>query len=293
MSTALRWLLAGAVTLFLVYLVISVLAWKLQDRLAFPAPRSALPLPATLGMPDGIVVSVTTADSVTLRGWYLPPNPAPETSEGAPAIIWCYGNMETVEGIAPVLRYLRPPGMGLLALDYRGYGTSDGEATEEGVYRDVEAAWDYLTALPEIDSTRIGVFGRSIGSAVALHLATERSVRAIVLDSPISSGREMARRHYRFMPTILTRLSLDNLRRAGKLTVPLLVFHGADDWVATVDMGRRVAEAGHAEEFVEIEGAGHNDTFTVGGSAYVTRFHEFLETHLRRHLPINEARGQS
>ena len=83
------------------------------------------------------------------------------------------------------------------------------------------------------------------------------------------------------MPTKLTRLSLDNLGRAAKLTVPLLVFHGTDDWVATLDMGRRVAEAGHAEEFVEIEGAGHNDTFALGGEAYVTRFYEFLETHMR------------
>jgi pimeloyl-ACP methyl ester carboxylesterase len=281
MSNTLRWLLTGAATLCLVYVAISVVAWKLQDRLAFPAPRSPLPLPVTLGIPDGVIVTVTTADDVTLRGWYLPPNPAPEPPETAPAIIWCYGNMETVEGIAPVLAHFRPPGMGLLALDYRGYGTSDGKPTEDGVYLDVEAAWDYLTALPEIDSTRIGVFGRSIGSAVALHLATERPVRAIVLDSPLSTGREMARRHYRFMPTKLTRLSLDNLGRAAKLTVPLLVFHGTDDWVATLDMGRRVAEAGHAEEFVEIEGAGHNDTFALGGEAYVTRFYEFLETHMR------------
>jgi pimeloyl-ACP methyl ester carboxylesterase len=189
--------------------------------------------------------------------------------------------METVEGIAPVLLRFRPPDMGLLVLDYRGYGTSDGTPTEDGVYLDVEAAWDYLTGRPEIDSTRIAVFGRSIGSAVALHLATERPVRAVVLDSPLSSGREMARRHYRFMPTMLTRLSLDNLDRAGQLTVPLLVFHGTDDWIATIDMGRRVAEAGRAEECVEIEGAGHNDTFTLGGTAYVARFHQFLETHLR------------
>ena len=163
----------------------------------------------------------------------------------------------------------------------RGYGTSDGNPTEDGVYVDAEAAWDYLTAIPDIDSSRIGVFGRSIGSAVALHLATERPVQAVVLDSPLSTGREMARRHYKFMPTMLTRLSLDNIGRAGQLTVPLLVFHGTDDWVATIDMGRRVAEAGRAEEFVEIQGAGHNDTFTIGGDAYVTRFHEFLETHLR------------
>ena len=227
------------------------------------------------------MVTVTTADSVKLRGWYLPPNPPPDSTEKVPAVIWFYGNMETVEGIAPILHRFRPPGMGLLALDYRGYGTSSGKPTEEGVYLDAEAAWDYVTALPEIDSTRIAICGRSIGSAVALYLATERPVRALVLDSPLSNAHEMARQHYRFLPTMLTRLSLDNLVRATRLNIPLIVFHGTEDWVAPIEMGRRVAELGRAEELVEIPGAGHNETFLLGGDAYVARFHQFLEQHLR------------
>jgi len=280
MSTAIKWTFTAAAFLGLVYALLAVLAWKLQDSLAFPAPRSPLPLPSTLGIPDGTIVTVTTADSVTLHGWYLPPSPAPDSSAKTPAIVWFYGNMETVEGIAPSLLRFRPPGMGVLVLDYRGYGTSGGRATEAGVYLDAEAAWQYLVSRPDVDSTRIGVYGRSIGSAVAMHLATERPVRALVLDSPLSNAREMARRHYRFMPTFLTRLELDNLSRAERLTIPLLVFHGTDDWITPIDMGRRVAELGRAEEFVELQGAGHNDTHFVGGDAYVARFHRFFETHL-------------
>jgi fermentation-respiration switch protein FrsA (DUF1100 family) len=281
MNNAVRFALTAVTTVALAYVLLAVLAWKLQDRLAFPAPRSPLPLPSTLGITDGKTVSVKTADNVELRGWFLPPNPAPDSSEQAPALIWFYGNMETVEGIAPVLMRFRPPSIGLLVLDYRGYGTSDGRATESGIYLDAEAAWDYLTARPEIDSTRIGVYGRSIGSAVALHLATERPVRALILDSPLSNAREMARLHYRFLPTFMTRLELDNLTRAQRLTAPLLVFHGTEDWITPVDMGRRVAEVGRAEEFVEIPGADHNDIHFVGGDAYVERFHQFLEEHLR------------
>jgi fermentation-respiration switch protein FrsA (DUF1100 family) len=281
MTVTLKWLLTVAFTLVLVYVLLAVLAWKLQDRLAFPAPRSPLPLPATFGITDGTIVSVTTTDSVTLRGWYLPPSPAPDSAEKAPAIIWFYGNMETVEGIAPSIIRFRPPGMGLLVLDYRGYGTSDGKATEAGVYLDAEAAWHYLTSRPEIDSTRIGVYGRSIGSAAAMHISTERRVRALVLDSPLSNAREMARLHYRFMPTFLTRLTLDNLSRAERLTIPLLVFHGTEDWITPIEMGRQVADLGRAEELVEISGAGHNDTHYIGGHEYVARFHEFLDKHLR------------
>lgn len=281
MSTILRWLAAAIITGGLAYLLVTVLAWRFQDRLAFPGPKSTLPPPDTQGAPDGTMATVTTEDGVTLRGWYLPPNPAPEPRNRAPAVIWFYGNMETVAWIAPILLRFRPPRMALLALDYRGYGSSGGKATEKGVYLDAEAAWDYLTQVPEIDSTRIAVYGRSIGSVVALYLATERPVRAVVLDSPLTNAREMAKRHYRFLPTRIARLSLNNLARAKKLDVPLIVFHGSNDWIVPIDMGRRVAEAGRAEAFVEITGAGHNNIQTVGGDAYVARFHEFLETHLR------------
>ena len=256
-------------------------AWKYQDRMAFPGAAGALPYPSTLGIDDGRIVEVVTSDSVRLRGWYLPPNPPPRAGSTAPGLLWFYGNMESIEGIAPVLREFRPVGIGMLALDYRGYGSSTGVPTEAGVYRDAEAAWEFLVSQSEIDSTRIAVYGRSIGSAVALYLATERPVRAVALDSPFTSGRDMASEHYSFLPQALVRLSLDNVGRAQRLSVPLLVFHGTEDWIAPVEMARSVAQAGRAEELVEIEGAGHNDTYVVGSRRYVDRFHDFLQTHLK------------
>ena len=255
------------------------LAWRFQDRVAFPAPRGALPAPAAVGIPDGELVEVTTQDGVTLRGWYLPPNPAPAEGK-APGLLWFYGNMETIGGIAPVLREFRPPGIGMLVLDYRGYGQSGGRPTERGVYRDADAAWAYITSRPEIDDTRVAVYGRSIGSAVALYLATEQPVSAVVLESAFTSGRDMAEEHYAPVPSVLVELELDNVSRARELTVPLLVFHGSDDWIAPLPMGRAVAEAGRAEEFVVIDGAGHNDTYLEGGEEYRRRMHEFLREHL-------------
>lgn len=255
------------------------LAWRFQDRVAFPAPRGALPPPAAVGIPDGELVEVTTQDGVTLRGWYLPPNPAPAEGK-APGLLWFYGNMETIGGIAPVLREFRPPGIGMLVLDYRGYGQSGGRPTERGVYRDADAAWAYITSRPEIDDTRVAVYGRSIGSAVALYLATEQPVSAVVLESAFTSGRDMAEEHYAPVPSVLVELELDNVSRARELTVPLLVFHGSDDWIAPLPMGRAVAEAGRAEEFVVIDGAGHNDTYLEGGEEYRRRMHEFLREHL-------------
>jgi len=281
LSTVLKVAAVLAAIAALIYIATAILAWHYQDRMAFPAPRSPLPNPETLGIPDGKRIAIVTSDGVSLQGWYLPPDPPPERGSKAPGLIWFYGNMETIEGIAPVLHRFRPAGTGLLVLDYRGYGSSAGEPTEEGVYRDAEAAWDYIVSQAEIDSTRIGVYGRSIGSAVALYVATERPVRVVVLDSPFSSGREMAEQHYSFLPLALMRLSLDNISRAEQLTVPLLIFHGTEDRIAPIEMARAVARAGHADSIIELIGAGHNDTYAVGGDMYVRQFLQFLERNLQ------------
>ncbi len=281
MSLALKVIGVLAAIALLVYLVSAIMAWRYQDRMAFPAPRSALPQPASLGIPNGERISIVTSDGVNLQGWYLAPDPPAAAGTTAPGLIWFYGNMETIEGIAPILMRFRPQGIAMLVLDYRGYGASAGVPSEEGVYRDADGAWEYLTSRPEIDSTRIAVYGRSIGSAVALYLATERPVRAVILDSPFTSGREMAEQHYSFFPTSLVRLSLDNLSRAERLTVPTIVFHGSEDRIAPIEMGRAVARAARADTLIEIPGAGHNDTYAVGGIMYLQRFQEFLDANLK------------
>ena len=275
LATALKVLMVGAAA----WVVLTVLAWRFQERLAFPGPSSRAASPADVGIPDGEAVRLTAADGVSLAGWYLPPTPP--VSAHAPALLWFYGNMETMVDIAPIIRDLRPPGVALLVIDYRGYGQSDGSATEPGLYRDAEAAWRYLSARPDVDASRIGVYGRSLGSAVALHLATTHPVRAVILDSPFTSARAMARRHYPWAPRFTLRLGLDNVGRAGDLTVPLLVFHGERDFIAPIDMGVAVADAGRAEDLVRIAGAGHNDTYAFGGNDYRDRLWAFVEARLR------------
>jgi len=273
------YLFRGLLIALLVYGLLVVLAWRYQDRLAFPAPRTRLPPPADVGLPDGRRVEVRTSDGVTLRGWYLPPTrgmPRP-----APGLLWFYGNMETVTGMGPLAAAWRPPEMALLLLDYRGYGESDGQPTEDGLYRDGEAAWAFLTAQPEVDPARVALYGRSLGSAVALELAARHPARAVVLDSPFSSARALARQHYWFLPSGLVHLSMDNLARARTLTVPLFVAHGTEDRIAPIGMGRAVAEAGRARTFLPIDGAGHNDTYDLGGERYRDAVIAFLREALR------------
>jgi hypothetical protein len=277
LESAIRILIGLAIA----YAVLVALAWRYQEKLAFPGPRVRLIDPQAAGIPDGRRVTVRAADGIALHGWYLLPVPSPAPPNAAPGLLWFYGNMETVSGLSPIIRELRPPGVALLILDYRGYGESEGAPTEPGLYHDAEAAWEFLASQPEVDANRIAVYGRSLGAAVALHLATTRPVAAVVLESPFSSGRDMAREHYRLLPAFVLRLSLDNVGRAARIQAPLLVLHGTADNIAPLRMGRAVAEAGRARELVLIEGAGHNDTYDVGGRRYREKMHEFLGQTLR------------
>jgi fermentation-respiration switch protein FrsA (DUF1100 family) len=277
MESLLR-ILAG---LAVAYAVLVLLAWHYQEKLAFPAPRARLADPGAAGMSDGRRVTVLTSDGLQLSGWFLPPAPPPEPRTPAPGLLWFYGNFETVSSLAPLIWDLRLPGVALLILDYRGYGESEGKPTEPGLYKDGEAAWDFLASQAGVDSGRIAVYGRSLGAAVALHVATVRPVRAIVLDSPFSTGRDMARLHYPLLPSFIVRLSLDNVGRASRVQAPLLVFHGTADNIVPLRMGRAVAEAGRARELVLLEGAGHNDTYDVGGRRYREKLHAFLGEALR------------
>lgn len=269
------------VGLGIAYVVLVGLAWRFQHRLALPGARARLMLPAQAGMPDGEIVEVRTSDGVLLRGWYLPPSPNPGPRIPSPGLLWFYGNMETITGLAPIIRWLRPSGIALLILDYRGYGESDGAPSAEGLDADADAAWTYLTSRPEVDPGRVAVYGRSVGSVPALQVATTRPVRAVVLESPFSSATDMARVHYPFLPSFIVRLSMNNVERAARLTAPLLVFHGTEDDIALPRMGRAVAEAGHARELVLIQGAGHNETYDVGGENYRRKMHAFLQEMLR------------
>ncbi|HEY7192725.1 MAG TPA: alpha/beta hydrolase [Gemmatimonadales bacterium] len=259
-----------------VYVLIVVLLWALQERITFPAPRSPLPEPAQI-MGYGERIELRMQDGTRLVGWYLPPEDA-KGRRKTPGVLWFYGNGETIGAIWPVIRDFRPSNAGLLVVDYPGYGASEGRATEAGMYEAADLAYNALTRRPDIDPRRIYVYGRSLGSAAATHVAANHKVAGIILESPFTSARGMAARHYRLFPSFLVRIGLDNIGRMPGIHCPTLVFHGTADMLVPMSMGRDVAAAaGGPVEFVMIEGAGHNDTYEMGGRAYREKLAAFVK----------------
>lgn len=264
------------------YVVIVLLLWAFQERITFPAPRVDLPDPKQV-LGYGERIELTMADGTRLAGWYLPPRTVTDgallrsTAQSAPALLWFYGNAETIGTIWPVIRDFRPPEAALLVVDYPGYGESGGRTTEAGLYEAATLAYEDLASRPGVDPRRIYVYGRSLGSAPAMHLAATREVAGLILESPFTSAREMAARHYRIVPRFLVRLRLDNLSAMARVRCPVLVFHGTDDGIVPLAFGRRLAGAAPGPvEFVMIEGAGHNDTYDVGSRAYRDKLWAFV-----------------
>ncbi len=263
------------------YVVVALLAWLLQERLAFPAPRGTVPDPKRLGIDNGERIELVMDDGTKLAGWYLKPVEAGNTS--FPALLWFYGNGENIAGIYPVLRDFQPPGAALLVLDYPGYGGSQGRPTEAALYAAADAAYAALAARPGVDVRRIYVYGRSLGSAVATYVAARHAVAGLVLESPFTSAVAMARHLYRVLPAFVVRLSLDNLATIGAVRCPVLLLHGTADRLVPTAMGMQVAAAAGGRgpgpgpvEVVLIHGAGHNDTYAVGGREYRDKVWAFV-----------------
>jgi fermentation-respiration switch protein FrsA (DUF1100 family) len=268
-----------AMGLGLGYALLVLLAWRFQERMAFPAPRADVPDPRRVGVENGERVALASADGTKLVGWYLAPR-APDLHRPpltSPALLWFYGNGENVAAIWPVVRAFQPPGTAVLVVDYPGYGGSGGRTTEAGLYAAADAAWAALVARRDVDPQRISVYGRSLGSAVATYTAAHHPAAGLVLESPFTSAAAMARHLYALVPRFILTLQLDNVANVKSIHCPILVFHGDADRLVPPAMGLAVAAAAAGPvEVVLIHGAGHNETYAIGGREYRDKLRDFI-----------------
>src|SRR2546425_7955038 len=171
------------------YGLIVLLAWLLQERLAFPAPRAPVPDPRRLGIANGERIELVSGDGTRLAGWYLAPRAADAVHRPAPpspALLWFYGNGENIAGIWPILRDFQPPGTALLVVDYPGYGGSEGRASEAGLYAAAEAADAALAGRAGGDARRLHLYGRPLGTAGAGHTAARPPRPGLIPDAPVT-----------------------------------------------------------------------------------------------------------
>jgi uncharacterized protein len=207
-----------------------------------------------------------------LHAWHLKHPDAKLT------IIVSHGNAGNIAGRKSIYEQLRGLGVNLFAYDYRGYGKSTGHPTEQGVYDDGLAAWDYLVEAKGLSPNQIVLLGQSLGSAVATYVATKRECAGLILEAPMASAAHMAAKILPFPPVAWAlRVELDNVGRIGKVRCPVLIVHGTDDGVIPFAQGKEVFDAANEpKRFVALEGGDHNDLWDGRTDDYMNAISDFL-----------------
>lgn len=262
-------------------------AYVFQRHLLYFPTRSTL-RPAEWDAADLKTVTLETADGLRLTAWYHPPQPL-TGSEPHRGIVFTYfhGNASHIGRSATKLRPLLAAGHGLLLVEYRGYAGNPGRPSEAGLYADGHAALRFL-AQAGIDRNRIVLYGESLGSGVAAHLAAEvPDIGAVVLEAPFTSIPDAAAHHYFWLPVhALAHESYQNIDKIPRITAPLLILHGERDGVVPVRHGHRLYEAAtEPKRLVLVAEGRHSDLHAYGGLDHILAF-------VRTYLPENYmARG--
>jgi fermentation-respiration switch protein FrsA (DUF1100 family) len=270
--TGLLRLLAVAVVCYLVLLLVLRLS---ESRMLYVpgGNRALLDPPAELSL-QVRRVTVTASDGVRLVSWAMPV----DGGSGYWLLI-CHGNAGNISEAGRPYHYagLRALGLSLFAFDYRGYGESEGFPTEDGLYRDADAAYHYLRDTLGVPPERIVIFGHSLGSAVAVELASRVPAAGLILDGALTSVVERAQELFPYAPVRWIAASrYSSIERVGQLALPKLFLHARRDEVIPIAHGLRLFEAAAPpKRFVELQGT-HGDAFDVDSAAYYGAIRRFV-----------------
>jgi fermentation-respiration switch protein FrsA (DUF1100 family) len=213
------------------------------------------------------------ADGTKLHAWWIPNEHATLT------FLAFHGNAANITYRAENYKFLRETPANILAVEYRGYGKSEGSPSEEGLYSDAQAAYQFLVTQERIPPQKIMSYGQSLGTAVAVHLAAGREVGAVVLEAPFPSFAEVARRKFWFFPglSLLVRGQFDTVKRLRDVRAPILVVHCTDDPNIPYALGASVYEkASEPKFFARIEGVCHEEASIVAPAQYRISLDLFL-----------------
>lgn len=259
-----------AVFLALILACIGGWIWLFQERMVFFPSRESVVTPAAAGMRYEDVF-LETPDFGSLHGWYLP------ADEPRGTVLFCHGNAGNISHRLETLTLLHGLRFNVLIFDYRGYGRSTGKPTEDNTYEDASLALAYLLSEKGESPSRIVLMGRSLGAAVAVHLAAKFSPAALIIESGFTSVPDLGKRIYPFLPRFLARIRYDSMSRIAAIKCPILVAHSPDDEIIPYAMGRKLYEAAVGpKRFLEMRGD-HNAGFLVSGCAYIEGLELFFK----------------
>ena len=221
-----------------------------QNELIFPnAAEGPMDRPPP---PNASRVWLTADDGSRVEGWWFPPETSP-----APAVLFIHGNSDFVETRIEYGDFYQREGYGALLMEYRGYRRSTGEPSESALRCDALGFYDWLASRPEVDRARISVHGASLGGAIAAYVATQRPVKALVLQGAFTSLPAMFWRYG--VPGFLAQYNFDTEEAVRAYSGPVLILHGEDDEIVPFEHAKRLqAAGGHRARLSVVASADHD-----------------------------------
>lgn len=258
------------ITIAGVYLAFAGILFIFQSHYIYYPERVLSVTPHGIGL-QFESVSFDTTDGVHLSGWFVPC----ESARGV--ILFCHGNAGNISHRLDSIQIFHQLGLDVFIFDYRGYGQSEGKPTEQGTYKDSEAAWHYLIEERQVKPNEVIIFGRSLGGAVASWLAQSHTPRGLILESTFTSLPDIAVGLYPYLPArLLLRFEYNTAEYLSRVDCPVLIVHSRDDEIMPFSHGRRLFDmASEPKKFLEISGT-HNEGFITSGKDYEDGLHTFI-----------------
>jgi len=263
------------ISVAIAYGAVLALVFLFQSRLVYypEIGREVAVTPKSYGLPFD-PVEIRTGDGETLQAWWVPAVDARGT------VLFFHGNAGNISHRLDYLLMFHRLRFSTLIVDYRGYGKSTGTPSEEGTYRDAEAAWDYLRDARQVKPQDAVIAGESLGGAVAAWLAARIGPRAVLLFSTFTSATDLGAEIYWFLPVrLISRVGYDNLENLKRVRAPVFIAHSREDDVVPFAHGKKLFEsANEPKAFLEMSG-GHNEGFVFARPEWVAQLAAFLDHH--------------
>ncbi len=222
-------------------------------------------------------VQINVKDDESVHGWYFD-QPVDQSKGGERRVLlFCHGNGGNISNRLETILFLQEIGVSLLIFDYRGYGQSDGEFGEENMYQDALTSYRWLIDEKGWQSEQIILFGRSLGGAIVVDLATKVKAGGVIVESSFTAIGDMASKMYPWLPVrYLLKYQFSSIDKIADLTCPILIAHSQEDSLVPYEMGRRLFEVGGDKaQFVELSGD-HDELAYLQSSTYRSAIRQFI-----------------
>lgn len=236
--------------------LVSGLLCIFQRRLVYRPFQGLTTTPAEIGVAyEDVRIPVASGESV--HAWYVKAANAGRVERHV--VLFCHGNAGNISHRLETLAFLLGLGADVLLFDYRGYGLSDSVPSEDNTFADAFGCWQWLISVKRYSPAQITVFGRSLGGAVAIDLASRTACGGLIVESAFTSAVDVGRRYYPLLPVAwFLRDRYESVSKMARVTCPVLVTHSPDDEIIPYKMGLRLYEAALAPKRLVLLRGGHN-----------------------------------